>query len=92
MDGRRGTYDAGPTLVGAAFGGVLDHHVCAFGVVVYVTVAVFHARWYHGDSVEWAVFFDAVLDLFSWCCSQGFFVCCGDGVVGAVDRGDVSGQ
>ena len=83
-------YHARPALVGSAFGGVLDHHVCAFVVIVYVAVSVLHPWWYHGDSVQWAVFLDAVFDHFSRGCLESFFVRCADGLDGAVCVGHVS--
>lgn len=87
-----GTYYAGPALVGSAFGGVFDHHVGAFFVVVDVAVSVLHPGRHHGDSVQWTVFLDTVLDHFMGSCPQGFCVRCSDGFDRAIYVGDVSSQ
>lgn len=87
-----GRYHARPSLVSSASGGVFDHHVCAFVVVVHVAVSVLRSRWYHGDAVQWTVFLDAVFDHFSGCCPQSFLVRGADGFDGAVCGGRVSSQ
>jgi len=71
-------YQARISLVSAAFGIVVDHHVRALLVVVGVAVLISDTRRDNRCAIKWAMLFDTILYHLFGCSFQGLFVCRAD--------------